>query len=72
MENIECYNKRAVCCSLIDFDQVFADESDFMEVCEWKNGMGYDVCINDTHFSFTHGEFNAMCYLIEHLNKNKI
>lgn len=71
MENIEYYNKRAVCCSLIDFDQAFADESDFIEVCEWKNGMGYDVCINETHYSFTHGEFNAMCYLIEHLNKNK-
>lgn len=32
MENIEYYNKRAVCCSLIDFDQAFADESDFIEL----------------------------------------
>lgn len=71
MENIEIYSRPAVCCSLEKFDTVFADESDFVEVCEWKNGMGYDININDTHISFTHGEFEAIKYLIECLNKNK-
>lgn len=71
MNKAESYNRPAVCCHLIHFDDLFADESDFVEVCEWKNGLGYDVAINDTHYSFTIGEFNAIQYLIEYLNKNK-
>lgn len=71
MEKIEIYNRPSVCCNLIDFDPLFADESDFIEVCEWKNGLGYDIAINDTHLSFTQGEFKAICYLIAQLNKNK-
>jgi hypothetical protein len=70
MKNVEIYNRPAICCNLVDFDKVFADESDFVEVCEWKNGLGYDVAINDEHYSFTQGEFEAICYLIEQLNKN--
>lgn len=69
MENIETYTRPAVCCCLIDFDPLFAGESDFVEVCEWKNGNGYDVSVNDTHFSFTIGEFKAIEYLIKQLNK---
>ena len=69
MENIETYNRPAICCSLVDFDPMFAEETDFVEVCEWKNGMGYDVAVNDTHFSFTIGEFKAIEYLIKQLNK---
>lgn len=72
MEKIDSYNRRSACCQLIDFDTIFADESDFVEVCEWKNGMGCDVAINDTHYSFTYGEFEAIKYLIEHLNNEPI
>ena len=68
---IESYKRNAACCNLIDFDPMFADESDFVEVCEWKNGAGYDVAINDTHYAFTYGEFKAIEYLVEQLNKNK-
>ena len=70
MKEAEKYNRRAVCCRLIDFDSVFADESDFIEVCEWKNGIGYDIAINDTHYSLSYGEFKAIEYLIAQLNKN--
>ena len=69
MENIETYTRQAVCCNLVDFDPMFADETSYIEVCEWKNGMGYDVALNDTHFSFTIGEFKAIEYLINQLNK---
>ena len=67
---VETYNRRAVCCSLNDFDQIFATESDFIEVCEWKNGEGYDITINEKSFSLTIGELNAINYLVEQLNKN--
>ena len=72
MKEVEKYNRKAVCCCLVDFDPGFADESDFVEVCEWKNGEGYDVAINDTHFCFTIGEFKAIEYLINQLNKNQL
>ena len=67
---IETYNRRAVCCSLKDFDPIFATESDFIEVCEWKNGEGYDIAINDRHISITHGELEAINFLAAQLNGN--
>lgn len=48
---------------------LFAGEGDFIEVCEWKNGEGFDIAINDRHYSFTHGELKAINYLIDELNK---
>ena len=67
--NVENYNRRAVCCNLDEFDTIFADETDFVEVCEWKNGEGYDIAINDTHISLTYGELEAINYLVTQLNK---
>lgn len=67
--DIESYNRASVCCSLKDFDKIFANEDDFVEVCEWKNCLGYDISINDTHYSLSHGEFEAIKYLIAHLNR---
>ena len=73
MENVdvEVYNRLAACCSLDKFDPGFADETDFVEVCEWKNGEGFDISINDDHYSFTRGELNAINYLIKQLNKEE-
>lgn len=67
---VETYNRRAVCCSINDFYPIFADESNFIEVCELKNGEGYDITINDKSFSLTIGELEAINYLVEKLNKN--
>jgi hypothetical protein len=68
-KEVEFYQRPAVCCNLMDFDPIFANEYDFVEVCEWKNGEGYDISINDKHYSFTHGELEAIEYLITQLNK---
>ena len=42
----------------------FAAEDDFIEVCEWINGEGVDVCINKSNseqrFTLTYGEFEAL------------
>ncbi len=66
----EKYNRSTVCCNLMEFDPIFATESDFIEVCEWKNGEGYDITINDKNYSLTIGELEAINYLVEKLNKN--
>ena len=67
---VETYNRRAVYCCLNDFDSTFATESDYIEVCEWKNGEGYDITINDKNYSLTIGELEAINYLVKKLNKN--
>ena len=69
MANVENYNRKAVCCNLNEFDSLFAFDDEFIEVCEWKNGEGYDIAINDTHISLTHGELEAINYLVTQLNK---
>lgn len=66
---VEQYNRPAICCHLDEFDPIFANESDFVEVCEWKNGEGYDITINERQYAFTHGELDAINYLITQLNK---
>lgn len=66
---LEMYDRIAVCCNLEEFDPGFAGENDFIEVCEWKNGEGYDISINDRQLSFTRGELKAINYLVEYLNK---
>lgn len=68
--NLEKYNRKAACCNLEEFDPLFASGDDFIEVCEWKNGEGYDIAINDTHISLTYGELEAINYLVSQLNKN--
>ena len=70
MAKLEKYERNAVCCCLEEFDPIFAGENDFIEVCEWKNGDGYDISINDRQYSFTHGELESIKYLTEQLNNN--
>jgi len=46
----------------------FADEHDFIEVCEWKNGEGFDVEISGklhSRFQMTFGEFQALKKLVK-------
>ena len=44
-----------------------AKEDDFIEVTEWTNGEGWDITINDKHFSLTFGELDAINYLVKAL-----
>lgn len=49
------------------------DDDDFIEVTEWTNGEGFDVNIytknnKDKLFSLTHGELDAINYLVKSLN----
>ena len=49
----------------------FARPDDYAEVTEWANGEGYDVSMitvtGEKTFSLTHGEFDALKYLVKDL-----
>lgn len=51
---------------LIKFDYL-AKDSDFIEVTKWTNSDGYDIVINDSIYSFTTGQINAIYHLMNHL-----
>lgn len=73
MENkIEAYKRNSVFTRLKNYCS-FANEHDYIEVTEWKNGEGFDINIsnstNTKNFDLTHGEFNALKKLIKQLNK---
>ena len=63
------YKKKAVFSELKKYDLV-ANESDFIEVTEWKNGEGFDVDIVgklSTRFQLTWGEYTALKKLVKKL-----
>ena len=41
----------------------------FIEVCEWNNGDGYDITINERVIQLTRGEVKAIKYLTKQLDK---
>lgn len=60
---MEFYTRNSVFSKLQDYCHLAKKES-FMEVTEWKNGEGWDVCVNDEkHFSLTHGEMQLLTIL---------
>lgn len=64
------YKRTAISAKLKKYDYI-ADEEDFIEVIEWKNGEGFDVEIVSsklqTRFQLTWGEFKALKKLIKKL-----
>jgi len=71
MEETTTYERKAVFAELKQFCS-FAKEDDFIEVTEWKNGEGYDVCIESStnaHFQISYGQFRALKKLIKILDK---
>jgi hypothetical protein len=62
---MKTYNRGCKFTELKPYDH-FAKDGDFMEVCEWYNGEGFDVTMGDKHFSLTHGEFEALTALVHY------
>jgi hypothetical protein len=64
---IETYERKAKFALLKPYDY-FADEYDYIEVTEWKNGEGFDVSISckgdNKLFSLTWGQWDAMQALV--------
>lgn len=48
-----------------------AKDSDFIEVTEWANGEGWDICLNDKLISLTYGQLEAIKYLVKTLDYNR-
>jgi hypothetical protein len=62
---MEQYERKAKFSQLRPYD-FFAKEDDFMEVCEWKNGEGFDVTINNKLFSLTWGQLECLQVLVNY------
>ena len=62
---MEQYNRKTKMTQLKNYDHL-AKEHDFIEVCEWYNGEGVDVTINEKHFTLTWGEFEALSALVHY------
>ena len=64
---IEVSKRRAVFAELKDYCLMSGD-NDYMEVTEWSNGEGYDVCIDRKNggekFSPTYGEVELLTVLL--------
>jgi hypothetical protein len=61
-------NRRTITDNLHKYDYL-AKEDDRIEICEWINGDGYDISINDSKIiSLTRGEIDAIDYLVKTLN----
>ena len=63
--SIETYNRKAKFTQLKLYD-LFAKDDDFMEVCEWHNGEGFDVTMNDRVISFTWGQWECLQVLVNY------
>ena len=57
------YERKAIFTELKPYD-IFAKEHDFMEVCEWNNGEGFDVTKNEQQFSLTWGQWECLQALV--------
>ncbi len=68
---MERYTRRTIFSELKKYD-IFAKENDYIEVCEWKNGEGFDVEINSVkpeRFQLTYGEYKALKKVIKELQE---
>ena len=64
---IEVSKRRAIFSELKGYCHMSGD-NDYMEVTEWSNGEGYDICINrksdSEKFSLTYGEVELLTVLL--------
>lgn len=62
---MKTYNRIAKFTELKPYDHT-AKEHNFMEVCEWQNGEGFDVTINERTFSLTWGQYECLQVLVNY------
>ena len=67
--NIKVDQRRAVFSELKGYCHMSSD-NDYMEVTEWSNGEGYDICIDRKNssdkFSLTYGEVELLMVLLNY------
>ena len=59
------FNKRKAVIDNLKKYCPLAKEHDSIEVCEWSNGEGYDINLNNTLIHLTIGELDAIKYLTD-------
>ena len=70
INKMEIKNRRCIIEDLNKFD-IMAKKDDFIEVCEWTNGEGFDISITDKKIiSLTRGELDAIDFLTKTLDYN--
>lgn len=57
------FNKRKTVIDKLKKYCCLAKDSNYIEVCEWSNGEGFDINLNDTPIHLTRGELDAINYL---------
>ena len=62
---MEVYDRKARFTELKNYDHC-AKDNDFIEVCVWHNGEGFDVTISEKSISLTWGEFEALTALVHY------
>ena len=45
-----------------------AKEDSFISITEWETGEGYTITIDDRVYAFTHGELDAIWYLVKSID----
>ncbi len=66
---IQGYNRKAIFAELTEFDYL-AKPNDYIEVCEWHNGEGFDVEVSSnpgSRFQLTWGQWDALNKLMTKL-----
>jgi hypothetical protein len=61
------YNRKSV---FKEQNHLLARPSDFIEVCEWHNGEGFDVTLSENTFSMSYFDFKDLKKLVKELEKN--
>jgi len=56
---IDTYKRNCIFSELGKFDYL-SKKDDFIEICEWKNGDGFDITINEKTISLTRGQIKAI------------
>jgi len=70
MKDLKKYKRKAVFCSLKEYD-FSAKEHSYVEITEWYNGEGIDINAynySDRTISLSYGEFDLVKKLIKKLN----
>jgi hypothetical protein len=67
----ETYNRKAIMGNLKGWC-IFSTENDYIEVCKWENGEGFDIEISNKashqRFQLTYGEFDLIKKLVKKID----
>ena len=54
---------------MIERDDIYSKEGDFVEVTEWSNGEGFDVSTQDQMYNISYIEFKLLKKALKNMHK---